>query len=147
MLGVAGFDYESSEQVRAEALGADGNAIQGKLNNQLKQAVLNDVAVTGGLERVGEVPIYQADAIVRRAPSLQKTSDAAAPVAWMSGELLAKLGVQEGQEVRVSQGAGQAVLKAVRDDRLPAGCVRVAAAHPMTAALGDMLGAIAVDKA
>jgi NADH-quinone oxidoreductase subunit G len=145
MLGVAGFDYESSEQVRAEALGSD--TVQGKLNNELKQAVLGDVAATGGLERVGEVPIYQADAIVRRAPSLQKTRDATAPVAWMNGELLAKLGVQEGQEVRVSQGAGHAVLKAARDDRLPSGCVRVAAAHPMTAALGDMLGAIAVDKA
>lgn len=148
LLGVEGFDFDSTEQVRAEALGSGNDTVQGGLNNQLKQVVLGDTApLVGRLERIGEVPIYQADAIVRRAASLQKTHDAAAPVAWMGGELLAKLGIQEGQDVRVSQGAGQVILKVARDDRLPAGCVRVAAAHPMTAALGDMLGEIAVDKA
>ena len=35
------------------------------------------------IQRIGEVPIYQADPIVRRAESLQRTRDAAAPVAWM----------------------------------------------------------------
>ncbi len=36
-----------------------------------------------GIQRIGEVPIYQADPIVRRAESLQRTRDAAEPVAWM----------------------------------------------------------------
>jgi NADH-quinone oxidoreductase subunit G len=33
-----------------------------------------------------------------------------------------------------------------RDDRLPADCVRVAAAHALTAALGDMFGAVTLER-
>jgi NADH-quinone oxidoreductase subunit G len=46
----------------------------------------------------------------------------------------------------VRQGHGEAQLIAVRDDRLPNECVRIAAAHPLTAGLGDMFGEIAVEK-
>jgi NADH-quinone oxidoreductase subunit G len=37
-------------------------------------------------------------------------------------------------------------LAAARDDKLPADCVRVAAAHPLTAALGEMFGEIVIEK-
>jgi NADH-quinone oxidoreductase subunit G len=144
LLGVAGFDYDSSEAVRAEVL---GNAVL-PLDNQLKDAALRSVAVSaGGLQRIGEVPPYQADAIVRRAPSLQQTSDAAPPQAWMHAALLQKLGVEAGGMVALRQEQGHVVLRAGCDDRLPQDCVRVAAAHPMTAGLGAMLGEIEVEKA
>ena len=92
------------------------------------------------------MPIYQADAIVRRAASLQQTHDAAAPVAAMNGELFGQLKLRDGDQVKISQGGGFAVLAAVRDDQLPANCVRVAAAHPLTAELGGMVGPITVER-
>ena len=46
----------------------------------------------------------------------------------------------------VKQGKGQARLKSALDDRLPDGCVRVAAAHPATAGLGAMFGTLTVEK-
>jgi NADH-quinone oxidoreductase subunit G len=49
--------------------------------------------------------------------------------------------------VSVSQGAGSLVLKALRDDSLPAGCVRVAAGHPATSSLGGMFDEIVVGRA
>jgi NADH-quinone oxidoreductase subunit G len=64
----------------------------------------------------------------------------------MNSETLANVGVAEGAEVNVSQGAGNVVLKALRDDRLPNGCVRVAAGHPDTAMLGGMLDEIALGR-
>jgi len=145
LLELAGFDYESGEAVRAEAL--EGTEVAKRLSNRLADWAVSDVAVESGLQRVGEVPVYQADALVRRAVSLQKTMDAAAPKAWMSGMLLEKMGVGEGETVILRQGAGEARLAAARDDRLPMEAVRVAAAHPLTAALGGMMDPIQVEKA
>jgi NADH-quinone oxidoreductase subunit G len=99
-----------------------------------------------GIERIAEVPIYFADPLVRRAPSLQKTRDARAPRAWMNARLMAKLGVAEGQPVRVRQGEGEARLRAALDDQLPEDCVRIAAAHASTAGLGPMFGAMAIER-
>jgi NADH-quinone oxidoreductase subunit G len=153
LMEVAGFDYDSAEQVRAEVLDGD---IAVKLNNQLVGAALAAIdadnrgqgrSYTHGLQRIGEVPAYHADAIVRRAAALQKTAAAALQGAWMNAETLASVGVAEGAEVSVSQGAGSVVFKALRDDRLPAGCVRVAAGHPATAMLGGMFDEIRVERA
>ncbi len=63
----------------------------------------------------------------------------------MNAALLAKLGLKEGQPVKVKQGAGEAVLTAACDDRLPRDCVRLAAAHPATSKLGPMSGEVRVE--
>jgi NADH-quinone oxidoreductase subunit G len=59
---------------------------------------------------------------------------------------MGKLGISEGDSVRLTQGEGAVQLTAARDDKLPADCVRVAAAHPLTAALGEMFGEIVIEK-
>jgi len=146
LLNVSGFDYDSSEAVRDEVL---GNAdISTKLNNTL-QGVSVQIATgsTGGLQRVAEVPIYAADAVVRRAAALQKTSDAATPCVTMHSDELAKLHVSSGDQVKVSQGQGSVNLVVVADDKLPRGTARVAAGHVATAALGAMFGTITVERA
>jgi NADH-quinone oxidoreductase subunit G len=145
LLGVAGFDYDSSEQVLKDALqGAD---VASRLNNRLAAPAIGKVEPVGdGLERIAEVPIYQADAIVRRAASLQQTHDAAAPVAALNGELFSQLKLRDGDQVRISQGGGSVVLPALRDDKLPPNCVRVPAAHPATAALGGMAEPLTIER-
>jgi len=116
------------------------------LNNAAAEVGLTLNAATEGLERVGETPLYQLDPIVRRSPALQATTDAAAPAAWLGSEWMTRLGVVEGDAVRLRQGAGEAVLSVRRDDRLAVGVVRVAAAHPLSAMLGARLGPISVEK-
>jgi len=64
----------------------------------------------------------------------------------MNAKLLRELGVAEGQPVRVTQGEGRAQLAAALDERLPDGCVRVAAAHASTADLGPMFGTLKLEK-
>ncbi len=146
LLQLDGFDYETPEQVRAEISPADSD-ISTRLDNRLDNFTVGEIGQAGaGLQRIGEVPIYQADPIVRRAESLQRTHDAAAQAAWMSGVLLDRLGVQAGDTVKVKQGDGEVLLPAARDDKLPANCVRVASAHPLTVALGAMFGEITVEK-
>ncbi len=148
MLQIDGFGYETPEQVRAEIL-PSGNDVTAALNNDLKSFVIGNVALgveETNIQRIGEVPIYQADPIVRRAESLQRTRDAAEPVAWMRRDLMDKLGIGPGEGVRLKQGEGEACLAAAQDDSLPANCVRVVSAHPLTAALGGMFGEIAVER-
>ena len=147
LLGLEGFDYDSTESVRRAALG-DGN-VATKLDNALTSSAVGTLASSRveGVQRIAEVPIYHADAIVRRAASLQKTRDAAAPpVASMSPELYMRLGLREGDFLRVRQGGGEAVVAACVDDRLPADCIRLATARDETAGLGPMFGTVEIER-
>jgi NADH-quinone oxidoreductase subunit G len=150
ILQLDGFDYETPEQVRADVLPV-GNDVSAWLNNSLGSLAVSPIEATRenkgeGLQRIGEVPIYQADLIVRRAESLQRTRDAAAPLAWMPGSLMAQLGLQTDEVIRLKQGEGEVRLPVAQDDSLPANCIRIASAHPSTAALGGMFDQITVEK-
>jgi NADH-quinone oxidoreductase subunit G len=143
LLGLAGFDYDTSEQVRDEIGTPDQFA--GRLDNRLNGLELQAPAASAGLQRIAEVPIYSSDAIVRRAASLQQTRDAAPPRAWMNAALLSRLGLKEGQAVTVRQGEGAASVSAAQDDSLPQDCVRLSAAHTATSKLGPMCGEVSVE--
>ncbi|WP_022981282.1 NADH-quinone oxidoreductase subunit NuoG [Ideonella sp. B508-1] len=145
LLGLQGFEQETVEEVRAEALG-DVSAIPARLNNGIAQAV-NLVAPAAGLQRVADVPIYSTDSLVRRSTSLQLTRDAQAPAASLPTALWKQLGLSAGAKVRVSQGSASVVLPAREDASLAANVVRVPAGHADTAGLGAMFGAIAVEAA
>jgi NADH-quinone oxidoreductase subunit G len=148
LLGLEGFNYETSEAIRDEALGKGVTNLADKLNNVAKLVpVAASYGTSGSLERVTDVPIYFADAVARRSEPLMRTADGQAPLAHLPQALADKLGVKAGDLVKVSQGSGSAVLMASIDPQLPANAVRVAAAHPATAALGAMFGTINVEKA
>jgi NADH-quinone oxidoreductase subunit G len=145
LLGLDGFNQDSAEDVRREALGVENKNVN--LNNNLhgSMVVAAQVPATGGLQRIAEVPIYAADAITRRAPSLQKARDALPPVAGMNRALADKLGVRDGDLVRVTQGAGTAVVPCTIDNALPVDCVRLACARDETSQL-DMSGTITIAR-
>lgn len=143
LLGVKGFDFETSEEVRAEALG-DLSTVASRLSNQAAATAAGATASTAsGLERIADVPIYATDSLVRRATSLQLTADAKPPVASLPPALWSQLGLAEGASVRVSQGSAQAVLLARLDATLAPTAVRV----PATVSLGAMFGPITVERA
>ena len=145
LLALEGFAQADSEAVRAEALASD---LASRLDNGVEGIVVSSATGPAGvLERVADVPIHFADPIARRAQSLQKTRDAAAPTARIAPATLAALGLAAGDCVRVAQGTASVELVAQADDGLAAGCVRVAAAHPSTAALGAMSGDLSVERA
>jgi NADH-quinone oxidoreductase subunit G len=148
ILGLSGFDYDTSEAIRNEALGAGVTDPADRLSNLSKKAVQGAkyAAPSGSLQRLAEVPIYFADAIVRRSEPLQRTADAAQPQAGISPALAQRIGVKPGDKVRVSQGNGSVILEAAVHARLADNVVRVAAAHPSTAVLGAMFGPISVEK-
>jgi NADH-quinone oxidoreductase subunit G len=76
LLNLQGFEYESSEQVREELKRALGDLGTSPADTAYRGSRAPDGAATGP---VVDVPLYQVDPIVRRAPALQKTRDASQP--------------------------------------------------------------------
>jgi len=144
LMSLPGFDQETTEAIRDEVCRSE--AVAARLNNRVDVALKLDAAPSGGLERIADVPIYFGDPIVRRAGSLQRTRDALPPRAWISPRLAQDLGVKQGERVKILQGDGSATVEVGVDARLPAGCVRLAAAHRHTAGLGPMFGTVSVER-
>ncbi len=144
LLGLAGFDHETVEEVRAEALG-DLATLASRLDNRAAAPTAAPTASVG-LQRVSDVPIYAVDSLVRRAASLQLTADARDPVVGLPSALWHQMGMVPGGKVLVTQGQAAVVLPAREDGTLAAGAVRIAAGHPATASLGAMFGAVGVEK-
>jgi NADH-quinone oxidoreductase subunit G len=149
-LGLSGFDYNSSEEVKNALFNGEkpSAVVWRSLNNNLKELVEIQVNIKeAGLQRIGEVPQNEFDPIVRRSPPLQKTKYNIRPMARMHADQLTQLGLQDGDIVVARQDKGRAVLKVHADNHVAKGCVRVAAAHPLTAGLGDLMGDITIEKA
>ncbi|MBH9553829.1 NADH-quinone oxidoreductase subunit NuoG [Inhella gelatinilytica] len=139
-LGLPGFDYESSESVRASV----------NLNAQSAEVAALQIPSTepAGLVRLNELPIYAADMLVREAPSLQATRDGRqASGVQISRSLALQLQLTDGDLVRVSQGQGHAVLPVQCNANLADGVVRVAGGLTQTVSLGAGFAAITVEKA
>jgi len=152
LLGLPGFDLDSIEQVRGEWQTSVGDVVS-RLSNEIggSPAVIVPAQSAGigqaGIERIGEVPMYHADAIVRRADSLQQTRDAQAGTAWLPGSLIDRLGLRHGDRLRIMQEGGEATLPFGRDDHLPADCVRLPSGRRETAGLGAMFGVVTLERA
>lgn len=146
MLDLPGFAYDTAEAVRQAVLINDALPV-GVLNNTLSSLAVSSLAVADGVMRIGEVPMYQADAVVRRAESLQKTHNAEPPAAQVNSRMLIALGITSGGMATVRQGEVRSVIRVLANDALPENCVRLAASHPVTAGLGAMMGEISLERA
>ncbi|MDR5831532.1 NADH-quinone oxidoreductase subunit NuoG [Caballeronia sp. LP006] len=149
LLGLSGFDYDTAEEVRIAALGT--GQLSARLSNETTVAAkraASNVTANGGFQRLADVPIYHADALVRRAPSLHLTAAARdANMAGLPTALFDQLGLKDGEAVRVKQGNLSVVLPAVRDANLAESVVRVSAGTSAGAALGGLFGELVVEKA
>lgn len=141
-LNVPEFDYVSSQEVVSEIklelqLVKPGN--QYSFSN-----VLEWPGVEGGLQRIGDVPIYRSDALVREASALQAMLPEAS--VRMNPADLAALSIDSGDQVTAEQEGGNVQLPVEADEAVPAGAVWFPAATDEGKALGDAFGYINVSK-
>jgi NADH-quinone oxidoreductase subunit G len=144
-LQLEGFGFNSSSEVLAELEAALAEV---KPDNGLAP----DLGLEPRLHpdrpcRVGEVPIYALDPVVRRADALQRSADAQALGVSINGALAAGLGLASGDAVRVTQGGGSLILKVAIDDGIAADAVWVPAAVAGSEALGGQFGEVVLEKA
>lgn len=142
-----GFSYEDAEEVKHE-MKALVEAMP-KMGQSFSPPAHQDSQKHQGLSRIGEIPIYAIDSLVRRAEPLQDTQ------VFMEGEtacvrihpkLAEKLGVQDKEVVRVKQGENEVQLPIMFDTRIPAGAVLVAGGIWETSGLGDLFGKVEIEK-
>ena len=144
LLGLEGFNHETVEDVCSEALPQPD-----RLSERLvlgAGSMPREITSAQGAERIADVPIYAADALVRRAESLQRTADARAPRAGLPSGLWAELGLKAGEAVRIVRGEQTLIIAAEEDPSLAPTAVRVPAGHADTAALGAMFGQVNVSR-
>ncbi|MEJ2767833.1 NADH-quinone oxidoreductase subunit NuoG [Mycetohabitans sp. B46] len=148
LLGLPNFEYTSAEDVAAAAL--EGVDVQARLSNATHAPLARGASTraAGAFERIADVPIYDADPLVRRAPSLHLTGAAKAALrVSLPAALFDQLGLKEGDAVRVRQGEASVTLPALRDAKLHDAVVRVPAATSAAAKLGSLFGDLLVEKA
>lgn len=145
-LQLPGFEYVSADEVRNE-LKSTCRSIQ--LDNTMPQPSGSSTASTPraneSVQRIGITPIYGVDSIVRRAPALQQTPDAErARAARMNPATIETQGLARSHHIDIGQGEHRIRLPLVSDERVPPGCVVIAAGIHETQGLGPRYGAVEV---
>lgn len=141
LLGLAGFDYADSAEVCDELRRKAGGLVPG---GRGEPGEIGEITRVPGLFRIGDVPIYRTDALVRRASALQQTELARDAVCRIAPKEAARLGLVDAARVEVMQGEAHAVLPLVVDERVPEGCAWIPAATPGSAALGPSIGPVSL---
>lgn len=143
LLAVDGFSQRNLAAVQEEL----DEAVAGAATTASAQAVLNIQLEQAGLWRIGDVPMYAGDAVLRRSRPLQNTVHADNSACAMNPADAEKLGLNEGQAVRVSQGDSSTELVLQIMAEVPAGGVWVRSAVAENLALGAAIGPINVEGA
>ena len=144
VLDLEGFEQLDSNQVLAEVRAAAGDLEAGVLTAGV--ATEGPRAANGVIWRLGEVPPYACDALVRRAKALQETADGRDVALRLGTALAGELGLSSGDRARVRQGAGEAVVAVEVDGRVAPGCVRLPVATAAVVGLGPAYGEIVVER-
>jgi NADH-quinone oxidoreductase subunit G len=145
LLEVPGFDYVDTSEVLAEISQATSNLVP---NNAVSSQVASTEVrtVTNGLQRIGDVPIYALDPLVRHAQSLQKTHDAIPAGVYLNAEEAGRQGVAEGDNTVVVQDQVRIQLPLFIDPNVPNGCARIPAALAGVEQLGAQFGEVTLEK-
>jgi NADH-quinone oxidoreductase subunit G len=147
-LGLEGFDYASSAEVRDELrtqVEQRGNAADSPPGG-IPPVLDGTARADGTLYRIGDIPIYGVDPLVRRATVLRGTGDAVDAALRINERQAALLELAEGMTVMVTQEDARACLAVMLDSRVPDGCALVHAGVPGSIGLGPDFGPMAIER-
>jgi len=143
LLDIQGFDYENSAQIASEvrAICADVSP-----DNTLRGEIWVKPVAHPGLWRVGNVPLYRLDALVRRAPALQRNPGADCFAVHLHPDQAMALGLAAGDAVTVQQGEASTRSHVTFSEAVPMGCARIPAAVSGSELLGVQIGPVVITK-
>ena len=114
-----GFDYITSEDVRGEL----DTLSSGMTTSSISEVTsINVDESKPALMRIGYMPIYAVDSVVRRSEPLQKTSDAMRALIAVNNATASKLGINQGEQAIVKQNNQSVHLPIVIEDAVPDDC-------------------------
>jgi NADH-quinone oxidoreductase subunit G len=146
-LELDGFEFESSEAVKDEV-----KAVIDKTPFIHATVKTHDDKVVSGhdkLSRIGEIPLYAIDSLVRRSQALQEAQavmEGEVSCVRLHPETARQRNLQEGDRVRVKQSSASAELSVKLDSTIALSAAWIAAGLPATSGLGDLLGDVELEK-
>ena len=146
LLNLEGFLYNLPEEVYADAF---AKPVQEQLNNRFTatREIQERVQISAALERLADQPIYSSDAIVRRAPALQRTRDAKdATMVGVGQTLWAQLSLQTGDRVVLTQSGLTVEAGVLLQPDLADGVVGISTATELAGKLASMFGEVSLSK-
>ncbi|GAB4355098.1 MAG: NADH-quinone oxidoreductase subunit NuoG [Immundisolibacter sp.] len=144
LLDLPGFDFDGVDAVTAELRAAVDGV-------EFVAATVNPATVVWpgageSLVRVGDVPSYRCDPLVRRAGALQRRGDTPSAAVALNGADAQRLALTDGDRVRVRQGAAVLELPVVCDARVAEGTAYIPAALDGTRGLGAAYGSVTLER-
>jgi NADH-quinone oxidoreductase subunit G len=118
-LKLDGFDYLTSEDVRDEL---DTLSLDLEVNSRSEISAINLENNTDELTRIGHLPLYAVDALVRRSEPLQATDDALGAMIAVNPATAQKLGLDAGQMAVVIQSNTRVTLPIYIEEAIPDNC-------------------------
>ena len=97
--------------------------------------------------RVGDIPIYATDSLVRRASSLQQTALASEAAIRINAAMAEQFGLTEGSAGKVTQNGNSVELPVIIDAAVPNNSVRVQSGLSGTQMLAGSFAEITLEKA
>ena len=141
-LKLHGFDYVTSEEVRDE-LDALTSGIQPDARSEVMPVALS--SNVSELTRIGHLPLYAVDALVRRAPPLQQTSDSLSAMIAVNQTTASKLGLNGSTMAVVVQNNKRITIPIYIEEAIPDDCAFIPAGVIGTNELGSNYGPVEVD--
>ncbi len=115
-----GFDYITSEDVRDEAKQQMGNIETSNMSAwRCPQSLAKD---SEGINRIGLLPLYAVDSVVRRAEALQQTTDALPACIIINADTARLNNIQDEDNVVVAQNNIKLKLRVYIEDSIPDNC-------------------------
>lgn len=144
--GLQGFNYASPDNVLDEIRSICSGMLP---NNNCKKAEVDTLRSKADvLVRLGDVPIYATDPLVRRAAALQQTKDAYwSSLVCMNEGTAKRYGVRHGEEVWIDQGGSKLKLIVSIDPHVPDFCARVPSGLTGTECLGGQFTEMNIERA
>lgn len=141
---VEGFDYVTSEEVRDEVHTLCHSVTT---DNSSQWRCPASLVVDTQLTRIGHLPIYSVDSLVRRAKPLQQTGDKLVDAIYLNCMTAEQLNVKDSVQAIAVQDEYTAMLNVVIDEAIPDNCVMIPMATEASSGLGNGYGAIEVRPA
>lgn len=139
-----GFDYMSSEEVRDECQAMAANVVA---SSQSELRKLGESSQDNQqMMRIGYLPIYATDMLVRRAQPLQETSDAINIAIHINADTLSKTKLNGEAQGMVSQDGQKAAMPIIINENIPDQCIMVPAGVIGSEQLGNSYGPVDLSK-
>lgn len=147
LFDLPGFDYQSAEEIHAEVKNATRHLTPAAgiytTATEMKYVRKPDSA----LNRIGDIPLYAIDSLVRRSEPLQAAQsilEGEVAAARMSPSLAETLHLKAGDRVTLKQTSGFVQLPVALDPRLPQRAIFVAGGIEATRGLNELYGPIEI---